>query len=303
MLMRFSFLTNGFVCLLLLLVGQASAEEPRAILDRAIPAHGGADRLERTKKGHLKAKSEGNQSNVPFRLEIEEWFDLPSRYKRIKTGSINEKPFHREDASTEKEGWAREGTGPISTFSVHQPMFVTEHWHAVLASLLLLRDKDVQFKSLPDETKDGRTLVGFHATSQQVNGDFFFDKSTGLLAKTQQTRQNPLGGQEVIADTSYDEYRDVQGIQYPMRFKSTAGKTYSTTITLSSLSFGGKIDESNFTKPKTPSAEPSSENDEKTQTPRDRMLIVATVGAGAVVGAVWFLVRASKRGKREAPPS
>lgn len=301
--MRFSFITNCFVCLLLLLVGQSSAEEPRAILDRAIQAHGGAARLERTKKGHLKAKSEGNQSNVPFRLEIEEWFDLPSRYKRIKTGSINDKPFLREEGSTEKEGWAQEGAGRISTFSVHQPMSVTEHWHAILASLLPLRDKDVQFKSLPDQTKDGRTLVGFHATSRQVNGDFFFDKSTGLLAKTQQTRQSSLGSAEVIADTSYDEYRNVHGIQYPMRFKSTVGESYSTTITLSALEFGGKIDESNFTKPKTPSAEPSSENDEKTQTPRDRMLIVATVGAGAFVGAVWFIVRASKRGKREMPPS
>ncbi len=301
--MRFSLLTNGFVCLLLLLVGEASAQEPQAILDRAVQAHGGAARLERTKKGHLKAKSEGNQSNVPFRLEIEEWFDLPSRYKRIKTGSINDKPFHREDGSTEKEAWVREGTAPISTFSVHQPMSVTEHWHAILASLLLLREKDVQFKSHPDETKDGRTLVGFHVTSQQVNGDFYFEKSMGLLAKTQQARQNPQGGQEVIADTSYDEYRDVQGIQYPMRFKSTVGKTYSTTITLSSIEFGGKIDESIFIKPKTPSAEPSSEKEEKTQMPRDRMLIVATVGAGAVVGAVWFIVRASKRGKRETPPS
>ncbi len=301
--MRFSLLTNGFVCLLLLLVGEASAEEPRAILDRALQAHGGAARLERTNKGHLKAKSEGNQSNVPFQLDIEEWFDLPSRYKRIKTGSVNDKPFHREDGTTEKEGWVREGTGPISTFSVHQPMSVTEHWHAILASLLLLRDKDVQFKSLPDETKDGRTLVGFHATSQQVNGDFFFDKSTGLLAKTQQTRQNPQGGQEVIADTSYDDYRDVQGIHYPMRFKSTVGKTYSTTIALSSIEFGGKIDESILIKPLAPSTEPSSENDEKTQPSRDRVLIIATVVAGAVVGAVWFIVRASKRGKRETPPS
>lgn len=302
--MRFSLLTKGFVYLLLLLIGKASAQEPRAILDRAIKAHGGAARLERTKKGHLKANSEGNQSNVPFRLEIEEWFDLPSRYKRTKTGSINEKSFHREDGSTEKEGWVREGTGPIRTFSVYQPMSVTEHWHAVLASLLLLRDKDVQFKSLPDETKDGRTLVGFHATSRLITGDFFFDKSTDLLAKTQQTRQNPQGGQEVIADTSYDDYRAVQGIQYPMRFKSTAGKTYSTTITLSSLDFGGKIDESVFQKPHIPAAdEPTSEPSEKTPVIRDRILIVATVGAGAVVGAVWFIVRASKRGKRETPPS
>lgn len=289
--------------MLLFLAKAASAEEPRALVDRAIAAHGGADRLERTKNGHLKAKSEGHQLDVTFKFEIEEWFDLPNRYKRIKVGSIKDKPFTREDGSTEKESWDREGTGPIRTSSVGQPMPVGHHWHAILVSLLLLREKDAQLRSLPDEMKDGRSLVGFHADSSQVKGDFFFDKSTGLLARTQQTRQNSLGGQEVIADTSYDNYRAIEGIQYPMRFKATAGKTYSATLALSSIEFGGKIDESVFKKPQIPEAESVRENEVKTPAPRDRTLIFATVAAGVVVGAVWFIVRVSKRGKRETPPS
>jgi hypothetical protein len=302
MLMRSCVLTNVFVSLFLLLGGAISAEEPRALLDRSIQAHGGAARLERTKKGHLKAKSEGKQSDAPFKVEIEEWFDLPNRYSRTIEGSSNGVATHFEEVYTGKECWIRKGDGPAQ---VRQPLPVLQNWYAILALLLSLRDEAVQLKSLPDETKNGRTFAGFHATSLQGVGDFFFDKSTGLLAKIQQIRPNHLGGQELIAEASYDDYRDIQGVHYPMRFKTTSGTTDTTTVTISSIEFGDKMDENVFRKAWLPAPErqASSETSEKTPAPRDRMLIIATVGAGAVIGAVWFIVRASKRGKRETPPS
>jgi outer membrane lipoprotein-sorting protein len=303
MLMRSCFLTSVFVSLFLLLAGAASAEEPRALLDRALSAHGGAARLERTKKGHLKAKSEGNQSNVPFKVEIEEWFDLPSRYKEISDGSSNGAPYHVEKVVTEKESWIRGGTGPMHYLSPREAAY-----RAALASLvsnlLLLRDKDIQLTSLPDKNQDGRTFAGIRAMNPQGSSDFYFDKSTGLLAQTQ-VMPNRIRGREEIEETFYEDYRDIQGIHYPMRFKTSSGKTYSATVTISSIEFSDKIDESVFLKPWLPAAESqaSSENVEKTSAPRDTMLIIATVGAGVVIGAVWFIVRACKRSKRETPPS
>ncbi len=302
MLMRFSLSTNSFVCLLLLFAGEASAEEPRAVLDRAIQAHGGAARLERTKKGHLKAKSEGHQSNAPFKVEIEEWFDLPSRYRETSDGSNNGAPYHLEKVVTEKEGWIREGTGSVYYLSPRLAAY-----SAALAShvsnLLLLRDKDIQLASLPDKNQDGRILAGIRATNPLVSSEFYFDKSTGLLAQTR-VLPDRIRGQEEVNETAYDDYRDIQGIHYPMRFRVVAGKTLTSIITLSSIEFLDKIDESIFQKPHKPAADESaSEPSEKTPVIRDRMLIVATVGAGAVIGAVWFIVRASKRGKRETPPS
>jgi hypothetical protein len=301
MLMRSCVLTSVFASLFLLLAGVASAEEPRALLDRAIGAHGGAARLERTKKGHLKAMSEGKQSDAPFKVEIEEWFDLPSRYRETSDGSRNGVPYHGEKVVTEKESWIREGTGPAHYLSLR-----TVAYSAALAShvtnLLLLRDKDIQLASLPDKNQDGRTFAGIRATNPQGSSDFYFDKSTGLLAQTRAT-PNHIGGQEEIEETLYDDYRDIQGIHYPMRFRVVAGKTFTSIISLSSIEFLDKFDESVFQKPQMPTAdEPGSEHREKTSMPRDRILIVATVGAGVVIGAAWFIVRASKRGKRETPP-
>lgn len=295
----------------LLCAGAASAEDARAVLDRAIAAHGGAARLERTKRGHLQATMEGRLGGVLCKVECEETFDLPDRYRRTIEGSGNGMPFSMEYAFIGKKGWIRQGILPARDTPALKQLTVAQHWQAILALLLSLCDKDVQLAPLPDETKGKRTLAGIRATTPQGVGDFYFDKSTGLLARTQKTIPNLMDAADVKGETVYEDYRDIQGIHYPMKWKVSAGETAALTITLSSIEFRDKIDESVFLKPQTPDAAnpaeeprsaPSSSDAEKSPVNWDRVLIVATLSMGVVVGALWFLVRASKRGKRETPP-
>lgn len=315
--MRYYVVNSTCVFSLLFPPGSASAEDTRAIVERAIQAHGGAARLERTKKGHLQGNTEVYQENAIAKYEIEEWFDLPRRYKLTSDRINSDTPVHRESGVDGEEGWKREGKGPVREFTLHEPEPLFQHWHAILAQLLLLREKNVQLTSLPEETRDKRVFTGIHATSLNDSRDFFFDKTTGLVERTRLTMRDPRGGKDATAETVYDDYRDIHGILYPMRFKVYTGKANSSTITLSSIEFLDKIGDSVFLKSQIPTAEgpvetsaaqkttsqPSHENGEKPLASRDRVLIVATVAAGVVVGAVWFIVRASKRGKREMPPS
>jgi hypothetical protein len=300
-----------FVCLFLLAAARAPAEEAHALLNRAIEAHGGEARLERTKKGRLKARMEGRLGDAAYKAELEETFDLPGRYKQINDGSSNGMSFHMECAVTGKKGWVRQGTAPARDFVVLEPPPVARHWHAILAQLLLLRDKDFQLTSLPDETKDERTFAGIRAVSPQGVADYYFDKTTGLLARAKSPMPNLStlqDGQQTMGESLYGDYSDIQGVHYPRKFLINAGKAYSLTITLSSIEFLETIEASVFDKPQTP-AEPSREDGEdrekgeKTPVNWDRWLIVATVSAGVVVGAVWLIVRVSKREKRETSPS
>lgn len=293
-----SYLLPGVFTLLFLLPGSASAEDARSILDRAIQAHGGAARLERTKKGHIKAQIDAHLWNADFKIECEEIFDLPARYWRTVNGKSADTSFHLEYAITGKKGWVQEGTEPARDISVREPPTVARQWHAVLAMLLLLREKDVQLKKLPDDTKEGHVFLGFHATSSsQGSADLYFDKSTGLLARTQRPVQDLLSYGDASSKTIYDDYRDIQGVQFPMRFQAVTGKNTSR-VTISSLEFFDKIDDSVFVKPQTP----ADEDDEKRPALRDRMLILATLGTGIVIGALWYIVRGAKQGRRQTPP-
>lgn len=280
--------------MILFFAGTAAAEDARALLERAIEAHGGASRLERTKKGYLKGKIEASLGKDTTQVELEETFDLPGRYRRTVSGSVNDAPFRLDYAFIGKEGWIREGDGPVRVVSAREQLPVAQHWHAILAMLLLLRGKDIDLTPLPDETRDGRTFAGLRAATRQGSSDAYFDKSTGFLARSKRAMPEPLGGQEAIWESFYEDYRDIQGIHYPMRIRSVASDASVTTVTLSVVEFRDKIDDSIFHNP---------QSSEKSPVNWNKVLIGVAVASGAVLGTLWLIVRAAKRGKRETPPS
>ncbi|HTU92485.1 MAG TPA: hypothetical protein VMF69_20555 [Gemmataceae bacterium] len=320
-------LTCVYAFLIFLVAGTTSAEEARAVLDRAIRAHGGADRLERTNKGHLKGRIEGSLWNFASKVVFEETFDLPERYWRSIDGNVNGEPYHLEYAVTGTTGWIRERTDPPRAISVPEQLRAAQHWHAILTLLLSLRDKDVRLASLPDKTKDGRTFAGIRTTTPHGSGEIYFDKSTGLLAqiqgampalpaRTERGMPDAQGGRAASVNL-YDDYRDIQGVHYPMKIKAVSGENTLAVVTFSSVEFLDKIDDSVFLKPQTPGAGGPAgedvaratssgsprEDGEKTPLHWDKRLLIATVCTGVFIGALWFIVRASKRGKRETPPS
>lgn len=286
-----------------------AAEDARAVLEGAIQAHGGAARLERTTRGRLQGKVEGRMNNADCKAEWKETFDLPGRYRRTIDGSFNAEPYHMEYAVTGTRGWIREGKKLPREFAVPEPLPVAQHWHAILADLLMLRDKRFQLTTLPDETKDGRTFAGIRAVSTQGRADFYFDKATRLLAHVNSPLMNVAilqPKQETMAERSFDDYHDIKGVLYPMKFRTTSGKANSLTITLSSVEFLDKIDASVFDKPEVAVARKPSEalqSREETPIHRERWLIVTIAGAGVFIGVVWLFARASRQGKQETPRS
>jgi hypothetical protein len=310
------------ICVLLTLSwpAGASADEARDVVARAIEAHGGEARLAPTTRGRVQAKVDGFLGpGAAVKVTWDEVFDLPARFRRTLDGTNAGVPFHMEYGVNGKVGWMRQGQGPAQEFPMPQPLPLSEHWHAVLVQLLHLRDKDARLTYLGEEQQGGRTLLGVRVQSSQIEANVYFDKSTRLLARSRRPLPNLLAGREVLGETLYEDYRDVNGVKYPMHMKSSNGDTYSFNITVSSIEFLDKIEERTFAKPEAPhpadaAASPDkpraveSESEGATPTassePRwDRRLIAATLGMGAVVGVVWLIVRASRQRDKPAPPS
>ena len=315
---------------LLSFADRAWAEDARALLDRAIAAHGGADRLDKTRKGRLKAKMDGEDRGIPFKVAWEETFDLPQRYRRAIDRTLRDATHHLEYVIDGKKGWFREEKEPAralpgdeetpagrywKTVLDRQPLPLTWHWQAVLAQLPQLRGKETQLTSLPDETKDGRVLAGFKAVSPQIASTFYFDRTTGLLARANWALPTLMPGDEVTSETIYEDYRDVQGVRYPMRIRAGVGRIYSITTTVASFEILDTVENTVFAKPPSPvpdKPQPRPAQDKpqpnpvaaveiEPSTPWDARLIAATIGVGVAVAGVWFYVHIAGR-KRNATP-
>jgi hypothetical protein len=308
-------------CLALLLAANAWAEDARAVLERAIQAHGGEDRIARTKTGRLKATVEGKfRGDGVFKATWEETFDLPGRYRRVIEGSENGRTFHREFIVNGAEGWIRLQEA-VQAFPVREPLPLEQHWHAVLLQLVLLKNKDTRLTLLGEEQREGRAQVGIRAVSPRGEGHLFFDQATWLLARARRPMPNPLTGLEMFGETIYDDYRTIDGVHYPMHLKAANGDTYSLNTTLTSLEFLDRLDPRIFAKPETaapheanPPTDKRAEKDTEAsaapaapaaETPRrwDTRLIVATLAVGVFVGVVWWIVHRSRgRSQQSSPP-
>lgn len=295
-------------------LSRAAADEARDVVTRAIQVHGGETRLAKTTRGRVKAKVDGFfGARGSVRATWEEVFDLPQRYRRSIDGTSAGVPFHEEYGVNGKRGWMRQGQGVPQDVPVAEPLPLGDHWHAVLAQLLLLRDKDARLTFLDEEQQGGRTLLGVRVDSPQCQANVYFDKSTGLLARARRPLPNMTPGREMIGETIYDDYRDVGSVKYPMHMKATNGNTFSLNIIVTALELLDKIDDSSFAKPETPppervnaasrGQEKETEGDTVSATeppPRwDRRLIAATLGAGAFIAVVWLIAHNSR--KRERP--
>jgi hypothetical protein len=293
-------------CVFFALVNCVQADEATAVLERAIQAHGGAERLERTKRGHIKAEWKGQSLGNTLQMTWEVTFDLPKRYKRKMVGTKGGKALDGESAVMGTKGWSRQGQDPPQEDTAVMVHPLEDHWHAILAQLLHLRSKDTELKILAEETKGGRRLVGIRFASPRAAADLYFDKTTGLLARRQWPLPHPFFNADTIL---YGDYREVGGVHYPMHWEGTLNNTSSLDIRIISLDFLDKIDESAFAKPAVshpwePPAPPDMPSTPSAEAPAcwDIRLIVATLAVGCFVAVVWLIVRGSKAKKQTAPP-
>lgn len=144
-----------------------------------------------------------------------------------------------------------------------------------------MQNKEVQplsaeeLKSISDESDFDGPLVDYKAKGSQIeligkenlddkpvyrlkltnkNGDvrsYFFDASNYLLVKWEGIRRN--GDQEIPWESYFSEFHDVEGLKYPFRIdQGSPGTELKQTLSAEKIEIDPVIDDSRFTKPKTP---------------------------------------------------
>jgi hypothetical protein len=246
---RHAVLAVGFALVVTGSVRADDAADARALVEKAIKAQGGQDKLEKF-TGHttkFKGTFHGMGQKLPMVGEVSTQGNDKIRVDiEVEAGGMK---FRIVNVIAGDKGWNKIGEETME-LDKDQIAEAKEQAHAGwVQSLYPLKDKQFTLATVGEIKVDDRPALGVKVTSKgHRDVDLYFDKETGLLVKSV-TQVKDDGGQEVTEETFPSEYKEVQGTKQPMKFLvKRDGKLYIEGEA-SEVQLSEKLDASLFAKP------------------------------------------------------
>lgn len=223
--------------------------EARALVDRALKAQGGAERLAKLPavSGKLKGIFHGFGDGVPFTGEFAA--QGPDRTRLVIEAEAGDQKLRLVHVLNGNKGWVQvnDDTEELDKEALAEAR--EEAYAEWVATLVPLRDrKRFRLSPLGEIKIDGRPAAGARVSSEG-HGDvnLYFDKASGLLVKTEVRRTED--GQEVTEETFLGGYKEVQGTKQATRLTvKRDGETYMDCA-ISEYRLEEKLDAAVFAKP------------------------------------------------------
>ena len=246
----------GVVAILILaMVGPIRADQPpdmKALVDRAIKAHGGEAILTNLKAETFKGKVKyyGMGEGLDY---AGSWAVLLPDKMRVQIDSkAGDNPFTFIRVVNGDKVWVKLGdnveevTDKERIGEAKEELYV--NW---VASLLPLKDKAFDLKPLGGSKVNSKPAVGIRVSHKgHRDVSLFFDKKSGLIVKfVSVVKDEMAGGKEFTQETILSDYKAVKGVQQAMKVViNRDGKLYITGE-VTEIDRKAKLDDKLFTKP------------------------------------------------------
>ena len=215
----------------------------REIIASAMKAHGGAENLEKLKASVVTTK--GKLLDLQYSTETS--VQLPDRSRTAAESKLGK----FVQVLNGDKGWIKLGELSRECGKEELAEMKEQLNAACIAHLTVLADKDYKLSPLGEEIINGRLTVGIRVERKRYREvSLYFDKENYLLLKMQTRIKDPLrGGQEFIAETLYDDYKEVDGCMTAHKFTiKYDGKVYNEGEA-TEVKFAEKLSDNVFERP------------------------------------------------------
>jgi hypothetical protein len=210
------------VIVLLFLAGAAPAvhaqDSARSIIERAIVAHGGMDKLSRARADRTRMRGViyVGKTTVPFTSEVT--VQLPKKYKMVLAMREADKTrvvIHELDGDA--VNITIDGTTQHAQGTHANQLRQTLELESAMRLVPLLDARAFTLTTLGEFKLNDRVVVGVGVKgSGQRELKMYFDRETALLVKTEQ-RIDGGDGKDVVQEAFYRDHREVGGYRRPGR--------------------------------------------------------------------------------------
>jgi hypothetical protein len=233
-------------------LSRADEKDATAILDKAIKALGGEEKLSKIKAYSVKSKGTltimGNDSDFTTSVTHEGLDHFRSQFE----GRFGDNDFKAISVINGDKGWAKFGDMDIE---MDENRIKDEKRRIYLATIpshiLHAKDKAFKIETAADEKVADKPAAVLKITGPD-NKDFklYFDKESGLPVKQVATVPDFGGQGEFTQETTYSDYKDFDGVKRATKMTATRDGEKFISSELTEFKVLDKVEPDTFTQPK-----------------------------------------------------
>jgi hypothetical protein len=241
-------LTTGL--LPVLAIRAPAGEAARAVIEWAVQALGGEEKLAKLQAVRTKAKGTVALEGGPAPLTTEIVSQWPSRTKTTIQVEIEGEKVTIVRVLNGNKAW-QHANGETQELDAQEVAALQARVHETYVHTLvpLLRDKAFSLSPLGEAAVGGRPAVGVKVTAKgQKDVALYFDKGSGLLVKSACWGLNPTLG-EITRETFYSDYQEKDGLKQPRKFMTRHNGEKYMEMEVTEFQILDRVDASEFVLP------------------------------------------------------
>jgi hypothetical protein len=244
----FGFLVAGF------LIGWGprtpAQDNTQALIDKAIKAHGGAEKLDKMKA--FKAKMQGvvETPKGPATFTQELSAVASGKVKEVMEMAVSNQKLIQVTVFNGINGWISRNGNRVDMDKRILGEVKDGIYRMNLARISTLKDPSIKCSPLGETRVNDRPALGIRVSKEgEKDVNLYFDKETGLLAKTEHQALDFSTGQEIPEERIVLEYQDVDGLKASKKAQFRRSGKKFVEVEILEAKYLENIDDSEFQKP------------------------------------------------------
>ena len=236
-------------CFLLPAIVVRADDDCKAVIDKAIKAHGGVEKLTKFTGGRSKSKG-AIELGGGLNFTSESAFQHPDKFKESLELDVMGNKVTIVTVFDGEKGWI--GTnGDVKEMDDTVLNACKEQTHFMqLTRMTMLKDKKVEFSPLGEAKVNDKPAIGVKISAKgHKDVNMFFDKETGLVVKVERQTLDAMSGKEVSEERIITEYQDIDGLKVAKKLVINRDGKKFMEVELLEHKPQEKLDASEFAKP------------------------------------------------------
>ncbi len=226
-------------------------DDTKPILDKAIKAHGGMEKLQKLKKMSVVTKAKGKiQQPVVIDITLETSAQ-DNKSRQVIEGEIANTKFKQVILLDGKKIQIFINGQEYKLDDKKMQKEIEERLYAEkITGLVFFQEKGFKLSPLGEAKVNGKPALGIRVSSEgHRDVNLFFDKDSGLLVKTETRAADLMSGEEKTEEKVLQDYKQQDGYFLPRRVSVLQDGKELLSLEIEDIKFVERFDDDTFTKP------------------------------------------------------